>query len=79
MEQKIIEVSTYWVKSAIEHEYEMGWFVAAITLTEKDRYMVVFQRQKRKEKTKGEAKQPSQSTQNNYSARQRTGYVARPE
>lgn len=69
MEQKIIEVSTHWVKSTIEHEYEMGWFVAAITLTEKDRYMVIFQRQK----SEKEVKQPD------HSAHQRTGYVAKPE
>ena len=69
MEQKVLEVSPHWVKSTIEAEYEKGWLVAAITLTDVDRYMIVLQRQKPEK----EVKQPD------HSVHQRAGYVARPE
>ena len=69
MEQKILEVSPRWVKSTIEAEYEKGWLVVAITLTEIDHYMIVFQRQK----SEKEVKQPD------HAAHQRAGYIARPE
>ena len=69
MEQKVLEVSPRWVKTVIEEEYEKGWLVVAITLTENQRYIIVLQCQKPEK----EVKQPD------HSAHQRTGYVARPE
>ena len=69
MVQKILEVSPHWVKSTIEEEYEKGWLVVAITLTEDRRYMIVLQRPTPEK----EVKQPD------HSAHQRGGYIARPE
>lgn len=45
MEQKVIEVSQYWLRSTIDREYEKGWLVIAITIMEdQKKYLIVLQR-----------------------------------